>query len=86
MKQPDQWVLDYIEQELCRLIQTAHQAGVVCRIDLVPTKPLRMGGHVMVADVRPARLMAEPISEYERLEMRHLGNPHLKTGIYSEEN
>lgn len=26
MKQPDQWVLDYIHQELCRLIQTAQQA------------------------------------------------------------
>lgn len=26
MKQPDQWALDYIHQELCRLIQTAQQA------------------------------------------------------------
>ncbi|ALA45491.1 hypothetical protein ADP65_00022 [Achromobacter phage phiAxp-3] len=84
MKQPDQWVLDYIHQELCRLIQTAQQAGVVCRVDLVPTKPLRMGGYTMVTDVRPTRQMEEPITEYERLEMRHMGNAHLGTGIYSE--
>lgn len=86
MKQPDQWVLDYIHQELCRLIQTAQQAGVVCRVDLVPTKPLRMGGYTMIHSVRPARVLAEPITEYERLENQHMGNPELKNGIYSEES
>ena len=77
------WMTKFIQQEINRVIDMANGVGLVIRVDLVTTQPLRMGGYTMVPDIRQARVMAEPFTEYERLENQHLGNPEIKTGIYS---
>lgn len=45
-----------------QLIHMAEQAGAVVTITLHPRQPLAMGNYDMVAEVRPARVMAEPLN------------------------
>lgn len=47
------------------IIADAERYGLVLTIETVPTpgEPLAMGNHVMVASVRPARVMAVPLTK-----------------------
>lgn len=56
--------INIIEIELLaqQLVDMADLAGVVVTISLHPRQPLAMGNYKMVADVRPARVMADPLN------------------------
>lgn len=43
------------------LIAVAQRCGFVLTIDIQPRQPLAMGNYDTVVDLRPARVMAEPI-------------------------
>lgn len=43
-----------------QLVHMAELAGVVVTISTHPRQPLAMGNYDMVAEVRPARVMASP--------------------------